>query len=250
MWQLLGKDRLKRMSGEFESKTAYCDCKIMPSRSPFIDLPRRPLLQNRARKPVGTCDRNPPGMEPESRVNDPEPSGGRERQAYPLRFRAAETYLSWSKAGTRATPQAPRAKAGVAIGGRLTENAAPARFAEGSGTMPATISKHIRIDKELWQRLETAAGERETTANRLLAELAERWLETREWPQSDVQVRVARSSLFTAQAIALDMIAAGRKKEVDDILEHVATIVPDIAPEPPAQPTTASDEGDSRLGSS
>ena len=108
--------------------------------------------------------------------------------------------------------------------------------------MPGTINKHIRIDEELWKRLEKAATERDTTANRLLAELAERWLETREWPQSEVQVRVARASLFTAQAIALDMIAASRKKEVDDILEHVAAIIPDVAPEPPMEPTTDSDK--------
>ena len=72
--------------------------------------------------------------------------------------------------------------------------------------MPRTINKHIRIDEELWNRLEKAAGECDTTANRLVAELAERWLETREWLQSEVQVRVARTSLLTAQAIALDMI--------------------------------------------
>ena len=101
--------------------------------------------------------------------------------------------------------------------------------------MSGTISKHIRIDEELWKRLEAAAGEEDMTANRLLAELAERWLETREWPQSEVQVRVARASLFAAQAIALDMIAAGRKTEVDQILEHVATIVPGVAPEPLAE---------------
>ena len=101
--------------------------------------------------------------------------------------------------------------------------------------MPGTISKHIRIDEELWKRLEAAAGEEGVSANRLLAELAERWLETREWPQSEVQVRVARASLFAAQAIALDMIAAGRKIEVDRILEHVATIVPGVAPEPSAE---------------
>ena len=98
--------------------------------------------------------------------------------------------------------------------------------------MPGTISKHIRIDEEIWKRLEATAGESDTTANRLLAELAERWLESREWPQSETQVQVARASLFTAQSIALDMIAAGRKKEVARILNHVATTVPGVAPDP------------------
>ncbi len=110
--------------------------------------------------------------------------------------------------------------------------------------MSGTISKHIRIDEELWKRLEAAAGEEDMTANRLLAELAERWLETREWPQSEVQVRVARASLFAAQAIALDMIAAGRKTEVDQILEHVATIVPGVAPEPLAEGEAVSQRRD------
>ena len=110
--------------------------------------------------------------------------------------------------------------------------------------MSGTISKHIRIDEELWKRLEAAAGEEDMTANRLLAELAERWLETREWPQSEVQVRVARASLFAAQAIALDMIAAGRKTEVDQILEHVATIVPGVAPEPLAEGAAVSQKRD------
>ena len=114
--------------------------------------------------------------------------------------------------------------------------------------MPTTISKHIRIDEELWKRLETAAGESDTTANRLLAELAERWLEAREWPQSAVQVQVARASLFAAQAIALDMIATDRKKEVDQILEHVASVVPDVAPEPTAEETTGAEKPGSRRG--
>ena len=107
---------------------------------------------------------------------------------------------------------------------------------------PGTISKHIRIDEELWKRLETAAGEIDTTANRLLAELAERWLETREWPQSEVQVQVARASIFTAQAIALDLIAAGRQKRVDQLLEHAASIVPGVAPEPPVTEEAAAVE--------
>ena len=116
--------------------------------------------------------------------------------------------------------------------------------------MPRTINKHIRIDEELWKRLEKAAGESDTTANRLLAALAERWLKTREWPPSEVQVRVARASLFTAQAIALDMIAAGRKKQVDQVLDYVATIVPEAAPEPLVEEETTSEKRDSSRESS
>ena len=99
--------------------------------------------------------------------------------------------------------------------------------------MAGTVNKHIRIDGEIWERLEVAAKDRETTANRLLAELAMQWLENREWPQTDVQIQVARSSLFTAQAVARDMIAAGREKEIEEIRNLISTIVPDIDEKPP-----------------
>ena len=98
--------------------------------------------------------------------------------------------------------------------------------------MVGTVNKHIRIDGELWERLEAAAKDRETTANRLLAELATQWLENREWPRTDAQIQVARSSLFTAQAVARDLIAAGREEEVDEIRREISTIVPDVPSEP------------------
>ena len=99
--------------------------------------------------------------------------------------------------------------------------------------MVGIVNKHIRIDEELWERLEAAAKDRETSANRLLAELAAQWLENREWPRTDVQIQVARSSLFTAQAVARDMIAAGREKEIAEIRDSISTIVPDPDAPPP-----------------
>ena len=101
---------------------------------------------------------------------------------------------------------------------------------------------------ELWKRLETAAGEIDTTANRLLAALGERWLETRQRPQSEVQVQVARASIFTAQAIALDLIATGRQKRVDQLLEHAASIVSGVASEPLVEATTYAEECDTEGG--
>ena len=98
--------------------------------------------------------------------------------------------------------------------------------------MVGTVNKHIRIDEELWERLEAAAKDRETTANRLLSELAAQWLENREWPRTDAQIQVARSSLFTAQAVARDMIAAGREKEIEEIRNSISSIVPDLKAEP------------------
>ena len=51
--------------------------------------------------------------------------------------------------------------------------------------MATTISKHIRMDGKPWQRLERAASERDTSANRLLSELATQWLDNREWPPTE-----------------------------------------------------------------
>ena len=110
--------------------------------------------------------------------------------------------------------------------------------------MAGTVNKHIRIDGEIWERLEAAAKDRETTANRLLAELAAQWLENREWPRTDVQIQVARSSLFTAQAVARDMIAAGREKEIEEIRSLISAIVPDMDIEQPAVSQSSKKSGD------
>ena len=94
--------------------------------------------------------------------------------------------------------------------------------------MARAINNHIRIDEELWQRLEAAAKDRETKADRLLAELATQWLEDRQWPATDVQVQVARSSLFAPQAIMRDLIAVGRENKIEEIRRYISTIVPDV----------------------
>ena len=97
--------------------------------------------------------------------------------------------------------------------------------------MAKTVNKHIRIEADIWQRLEAAARDRNTTANRLLAELATQWLKDREWPSTDVQIQVARASLFTAQAMAHRMAAEGREKEIAKIRRYISAIVPDVVSE-------------------
>ena len=115
--------------------------------------------------------------------------------------------------------------------------------------MAKAVNKHIRIDEELWQRLEAAAKDRNTTANRLLAELATQWLEERQWPATDVQIQVARSSLFTAQAVMRDLIAAGREAEIEEVRRYISTIIPDVPPNstaakrPKAKTANPEDEG-------
>ena len=82
--------------------------------------------------------------------------------------------------------------------------------------------------------------DRDTTANRLIAELATRWRDRRSWLPTDFQVQVASFSLFTAQAIARDLIAAGRNGEIEEIRRYTSRIVPQPPPDSP--PTSKSEE--------
>ena len=90
-----------------------------------------------------------------------------------------------------------------------------------------SLHKHVRIAPEQWERLEQAAQGTPHSPNQILVELAMEALDRREWPSTEVEMRVARASLFTAQAIALDLIAAGREKEVQEIRDFISTLVPD-----------------------
>ena len=100
-------------------------------------------------------------------------------------------------------------------------------------TKEKALHKHVRIAPEQWERLERAAQCTPHSPNQLLVELAMKALDRREWPGIEVEIRVARAALFTAQAIALDLIAAGRDKEVQEIRDFISTIVPDPDAAPP-----------------
>ena len=63
--------------------------------------------------------------------------------------------------------------------------------------------------------------------NQVLIELAMEALDRREWPATDTEMRVARTSLFTAQAIARRLIADGREADVQEIRDFISTIMPD-----------------------
>ena len=90
-----------------------------------------------------------------------------------------------------------------------------------------TLSKHIRVQPEQWERIERAAQGSALTANQLVVELAIEALDRREWPSTEVEIRIARASLFAAQAIARDLIAKGREQDIREIREFISTIVPD-----------------------
>ena len=97
-----------------------------------------------------------------------------------------------------------------------------------------TVKKNIRVLPEQWERIERAAEGSALTANQLVMELAIEALERREDPKTVAEIRVARASLFAAQAIARDLIADGREKDVEEIRAFISTIVPDPDVKPPS----------------
>jgi len=99
--------------------------------------------------------------------------------------------------------------------------------------MPQTLQKNIRVTSEQWDRIVNAATQRQVSPNQLVVDLVMDALDRNEWPSTEAEIRVARASLFAAQAIARDLLAAGRENEVEEIREFISTIVPDPDAEPP-----------------
>ena len=94
--------------------------------------------------------------------------------------------------------------------------------------MAQTLQKNIRVTPAQWDRIEKAAVDRGVSANQLVIELAMEALSRREWPATETEIRVARASLFTAQALARNLIADGREPEVQEIRDFISSIVPDV----------------------
>ena len=88
------------------------------------------------------------------------------------------------------------------------------------------LHQHVRGSPEQWERLEQAAQGTPYSPNQVLVQLAMEALDRREWPRNDTEMRVARASLFAAQAIARKLIADGRENEVQEIRDFISTIVP------------------------
>ena len=90
-----------------------------------------------------------------------------------------------------------------------------------------SLHKYIRVSRAQWERIERAAEGSPHSANQVLVELAMEALDRREWPRTEAEVKVARASLFAAQALPRDLVANGRERDVQEIREFISTIVPD-----------------------
>ena len=94
--------------------------------------------------------------------------------------------------------------------------------------MVQTVQKNIRVTPEQWERIDNAAHERGVSANQLLVELAIEALDRREWPRTEAEIYLLRSAMFTAQAMARDMDAAGRGDEIAEIGRNISQVAPDL----------------------
>ena len=102
-----------------------------------------------------------------------------------------------------------------------------------------SLHKHIRVSREQWERIERAAEGSPHSPNQVLVELAMEALDRREWPATDTEMRVARASLFAAQALARGLIADGHERDVQEIRDYISSIVPDPDANGPAESASA-----------
>ena len=94
--------------------------------------------------------------------------------------------------------------------------------------MAQTLQKNIRVTPEQWDRIEATVENRDVTANQLLVELAMEALDRREWPRTELEIQLLRSSMFAAQAIARDMEKTGRQDEINEIIRNISEVAPEL----------------------
>ena len=95
--------------------------------------------------------------------------------------------------------------------------------------MAKTLSKTVRVTEEQWNRIENAAINRNESPNHLLVKLAMEAIDRDEWPRTELEIHLLRSTLFTAQATARDMIANGRSAEIEEIRREISKIAPELS---------------------
>lgn len=95
--------------------------------------------------------------------------------------------------------------------------------------MATTLQKTVRVTQEQWYRVENVANQRNISPNQLFVELAMEALDCREWPRTEAEIHLLRSAMFSAQAIAREMIAEGREHEVDEIRRSISKMSPALS---------------------
>ena len=98
----------------------------------------------------------------------------------------------------------------------------------GEYGMGNTINKHIRVDQDVWQRIEKVAQERGISPSRLMISATIEAIEGREWPRTEAEIHLLRSAMFAAQAIIRDMERAGREDEIEQISRNISEVAPEL----------------------
>ena len=98
--------------------------------------------------------------------------------------------------------------------------------------MAKTMTKSVRVTDEQWNRIENAVGNSKLSPNHLLVQLAMEALDRREWPRTELEVRLLRSTLFTAEVTARNMIAEGREEEMEEIRKGISEFLPEFTANP------------------
>ena len=98
---------------------------------------------------------------------------------------------------------------------------------------PAPHPVHRALTEEQWNRVEKAARKCNESPNHVLVQLAMQALDRSEWPRTELEIQLLRSTLFTAQATARDMIANGRAEEIEEIRREISRIAPQLPSTPP-----------------
>ena len=98
--------------------------------------------------------------------------------------------------------------------------------------MTVTLQKRVRITAEQWRRIEIEAEKRKISPNGLLVGLAIEALDRREWPRTELEIHLVRSSIFCAQVLSRDLVAQGRQDLVDEIRRDISGFVPELPRNP------------------
>ena len=94
--------------------------------------------------------------------------------------------------------------------------------------MAQTAQKNIRFTSEQWKRVEKEAEKHDKSPNQLVVELVLEALDRREWPRTEAEIHLLRSTMFTAQAIIRDMERTGREKEIEQISRNISEVAPEL----------------------
>ena len=118
--------------------------------------------------------------------------------------------------------------------------------------MTKTLNKHIRVKKDHWECIERAAKQRGIAPSRLMIETTLQAVGGKNWPRTELEIRLPHSRLFSAQVLACDMIAVACKGEIEEIPQNISKIVLDLrdglseSPQSSAAPVTVITSNESR----